>query len=137
MSSSSTLVRGNLKLTAARRDGMAHASNCRGCAERLSQERVLSAGLRAWAESSGRSQAPERLEAALLAAFRAQAPLRVAHRDTDSRPARLKFAAAGILILLAATLAFLQEWRSPRPFSRYPRPERSLPARLGCDTDRV
>jgi hypothetical protein len=114
------LVRGNLKATAARRDGMAHASNCRGCAERLSQERVLSAGLQAWAESSGRSQVPERLEAALLAAFRAHAPLRAAHRVTESRPARLKFAAAGIMIFLAATLAFLEDGRvrgpSPSPF---------------------
>jgi hypothetical protein len=109
------LVRGNLKLTAARRDGMAHVSNCRGCVERLSQERVLSAGLQAWAESSGRIQAPERLEAALLAAFRAHAPLRVAHRVTDSRPARLKLAAAGILILLGATLAFLENGRVRGP----------------------
>src|SRR4029453_554966 len=111
------LVRGNLKATAARRDGMAHTSNCRGCAERLSQERVLSAGLQAWARSSGRGQAPERLEAALLAAFRAHAPLRAAHRVTESRPARLKFAAAGILIFLAATLAFLEDGsvRGPSP----------------------
>jgi len=111
------LVRGNLKATAARRDGMAHTSNCRGCAERLSQERVLSAGLQAWARSSGRGQAPERLEAALLAAFRAETPLRAAHRDTESHPARLKFAAAGILILLATTLAFLEDGgvRGPSP----------------------
>jgi hypothetical protein len=109
------LVRGNLKVTAARRDGMAHASNCRGCVERLSQERVLSAALQAWAQSSGRGQAPERLEAALLAAFRAQAPLRAAHRDMESRPARLKLAAAGILILLGATLAFLENGRVRGP----------------------
>jgi hypothetical protein len=109
------LVRGNLKVTAARRDGMAHASNCRGCAERLSQERVLSAGLQAWAQSSGRGQAPERLEAALLAAFRAHAPLRAAHRATETRPARLKLAAAGILILLGATLAFLENGRVRGP----------------------
>jgi hypothetical protein len=114
------LVRGNLKLTAARRDGMAHASHCRWCVARLADERILSAGLKSWAESSRRSQAPDRLEAALLAAFRAQALLRVHSRAIESRPAKLKWAAASILILLAGTLAFLGDGgvRGPSaPFS--------------------
>lgn len=111
------LVRGNLKVAAARRDGMAHASNCRVCAARLSEERILSAGLRAWAESSSRGQAPKRLEAELLAAFRAHAPLRAARGVWETRLARLRFAAAGILVFLAATLAFLEDGgvRGPSP----------------------
>ena len=111
-------VRGSLQ-PATRRDVMAHASNCRGCAARLSDESLLSAGLRAWAMSSGRSQAPERLEAGLLAAFRAQAPLRVP-TVSGSRTARLRLVAASILILLAATLTFLQEGGRRSPSSPLP-----------------
>src|SRR5262245_1096334 len=114
------LVRGNLKLTATRRDGMAHASTCRCCAARLAEERILSAGLQSWAESSGRSRAPERLEAALLAAFRAQAPLRACHGVSESPPARLKWAAAGILMLVAATLSFLREGGVREPSAPLP-----------------
>jgi hypothetical protein len=114
------LVRGDLKLTSARREGMAHASTCRWCAARLAEERILSAALQSWAESSSRSRAPERLEAALLAAFRAHAPLRAGHSVTESRPARLKWAAAAILILLAGTLAFLGDGGLRGPSAPFP-----------------
>ncbi len=124
------LVRGNLKATAARRDGMAHASNCRGCAERLSQERVLSAGLQAWAESSGRepgagaarSRAARCLPGSGAAACRPQRhgepsgkveARRSRHPDTPGSDSGIP-----------------REWQSPRPFT-IRRPENSLPALSG------
>ena len=111
-------VRGGLQ-PATRRDVMAHASNCRACAARLSDESFLSAGLRAWAMNSGRNQAPERLEAGLLEAFRTQAPLRVP-TVSGNRTARLRLVAASILILLAATLIFLHQGGTRSPSTPLP-----------------
>lgn len=54
-----------------RADGLAHAAVCERCAARLASERALSAGLRALA-ATATTEAPGRVESALLAAFREQ-----------------------------------------------------------------
>ncbi|HEX5707421.1 MAG TPA: hypothetical protein VFX96_09005, partial [Pyrinomonadaceae bacterium] len=77
------LARGALVETSARDDARAHAEACRTCAARLADERALAAGLRAFAESERDLQAPARVEAALLAAFRAHVK-DGATRDADA-----------------------------------------------------
>lgn len=51
----------------------AHRDSCEACAARLADEQALSTGLRALAEGMKASEAPARVETALLAAFRARA----------------------------------------------------------------
>lgn len=55
-----------------RLSAQAHTENCQRCAARLADERVLTAGLRSLASRARTSEAPPRVETALLAAFRAQ-----------------------------------------------------------------
>ena len=62
-----------------------HERECARCAARLADERALSAGLRALAATMKGSEAPERVEGALLAAFRARAA--EAARDAAPAPA--------------------------------------------------
>jgi hypothetical protein len=53
-----------------RANGLAHAEACDRCAARLADERALTLGLRSVASSVEQAKAPERVETALLAAFR-------------------------------------------------------------------
>ena len=64
------LARGSLADAAARERSLAHPDSCARCAARLAAERALCAGLRAAAATE--ASAPPRVEAALLAAFRAR-----------------------------------------------------------------
>ena len=64
------LARGMLADASARERSLAHPDSCARCAARLAAERALCAGLRAAAATE--ASAPPRVEAALLAAFRAQ-----------------------------------------------------------------
>jgi hypothetical protein len=65
----------------ARKSGLAHADICERCASRLMDERALSVGLKSLAASDDRKIAPDNVEAALLAAFRAQSPQLVANHS--------------------------------------------------------
>lgn len=65
------LARERMMDAALRADGLAHAAVCERCAARLADERALSAGLRALAATAA-TEAPGRVESALLAAFREQ-----------------------------------------------------------------
>jgi hypothetical protein len=56
-----------------REAALAHADACPRCASRLADEKALRAGLRSLAASASGREAPPRVEAALLAAFRTQA----------------------------------------------------------------
>jgi hypothetical protein len=67
------LARGVLMEARSLAEAGAHEGVCVRCAARLSDERALSAGLRGLAASAGAEAAPPRVEANLLAAFRAQA----------------------------------------------------------------
>lgn len=78
-----------------RENALAHAASCSRCSSRLADERALTSGLRILATASD-EQAPARVEAALLNAFRQQngqveaiAPVRPARR-------RWLYAAAGV-----------------------------------------
>jgi hypothetical protein len=53
-----------------RANGLAHAEACESCAARLADERSLTMGLRSLSASMKETEAPQRVEAALLAAFR-------------------------------------------------------------------
>ncbi|HYN86831.1 MAG TPA: hypothetical protein VER32_16395, partial [Pyrinomonadaceae bacterium] len=66
------LARGALVETGARDAARAHADACRPCAARLGDERALAGGLRTLARAGGEAEEHARVEAALLAAFRAR-----------------------------------------------------------------
>ena len=67
------LARGTLSDARMRAAAEAHAESCVTCAARLADERALSGGLRALASGMSDAEAPARVEAALLTAFRARA----------------------------------------------------------------
>lgn len=67
------LARGALTDARRRAEALAHEKACAPCAARLADERALSTGLRALATGMKGAEAPARVEAALLAAFRARA----------------------------------------------------------------
>jgi hypothetical protein len=69
----------------ARAEALAHEAACGPCAARLADERALTAGLRTLAANDAHLEAPPRVEAALLAAFRARHANRpAAHADTNA-----------------------------------------------------
>lgn len=65
------LARGTLADARTRAAAEAHGESCGACAARLADERALSLGLRALAAGMRTAEAPARVEASLLAAFRA------------------------------------------------------------------
>ncbi len=67
------LARGTLADARTRAAAEEHSVSCEGCAARLADERALSVGLRALAAGMKTAEAPARVEAALLSAFRARA----------------------------------------------------------------
>src|SRR5262245_26078424 len=97
------LARGKMIDAASRTAGLAHAGACERCASRLADDRSLSAGLKSLAASDEGLAAPDRVEVALLAAFRAQSPNQVARHvpvRARIRPRWVLAAAAVILIAL-------------------------------------
>jgi hypothetical protein len=116
------------------RDGaLAHSESCERCAARLRDERMLSEGLRRVAAVATNEQAPARVEAALLAAFRERHSTRLAPSVNQS-PARGRArwaiaAAAMILILLAlAALRFDRSSTTRVQEAREIKPEQASPA---------
>jgi len=80
------LVRAKMIDAASRAAGMAHAEICERCASRLADERSLSAGLKSLLAGDEGKAAPDRVEVALLGAFRSQAPnLAARHLPAQSR----------------------------------------------------
>jgi hypothetical protein len=79
-----------------------HAAECAACAVRLARERRLSAGLRVLAAESETISTPPRVEARLLAAFRA------AHKIGAERVAwrRMRFVPWAVAGIVTAGLAF-------------------------------
>ena len=86
----------------ARERGLAHAESCECCAERLADERTLTAGLKALAASDEEKAAPDRLEAALLAAFRQQ-PIR---EGVPPRWPRWALAAAAMILVALGLIIY-------------------------------
>jgi len=67
------LAREGLQETETRASSLAHAAGCGHCAERLEAERALIAGVRAVVADIADNEAPQRVEAALVTAFRQRA----------------------------------------------------------------
>ena len=80
------IARGALMDAASREQALAHAADCARCAARLSDERALTGGLRSLAAEMSAQEAPARVEAALVAAFRERA----AAHDTSGAAATTK-----------------------------------------------
>jgi hypothetical protein len=110
------LARNSLLDTTTRDQGLIHTEVCEHCAARLAEERALLARVRAVVAEMAGEEPPARVDALLLAAFRAQtaatasstvvpAPSRTRHWSSW----KLAAVAAGILILISVMANF---WRS-------------------------
>ncbi len=110
------LARNRLLDATMREQGLVHTEICEWCASRLAEERALLAGVRAVVAEMAGEEAPARVEAALLAAFRAQTAA-TATRTVVPLPIRIKpwsswkFAAVAARILLLITVMAIF-WRS-------------------------
>jgi len=94
------LARAEMINATPREAGLVHAEICERCAARLADERALSAGLKSLAAGDEGKAAPDSVEAALLEAFHAQAPNRIARHfpvQLRSWPRWALAAAAAIL----------------------------------------
>lgn len=79
-------ARGQMLDTTARDGALRHAESCQACAARLAQEQSLTNALRALALDMKNLSAPARVEAKLLAAFRANLAQPDAPAATDAAP---------------------------------------------------
>lgn len=102
------LARGLLMDAAQRENALAHAASCAGCASRLADERALTGGLR-FVGKMANEEAPARVEAALLAAFRQQRAALPAVAPARTTRQRWLYAAAGVAAaaLIVTLLAFV------------------------------
>ena len=103
-----------------------HVSQCEPCARRLAREFRLSAGLRLLAAESETISTSQRVEARLLAAFRAAHDIGAQRRLTWWRMPFIPWAAAAIL---AAGLAFTV-WIAPKRRVEAPAAHHAAPARI-------
>jgi len=105
------LARDQMMDAATRVHAQAHASDCARCAARLADERMLTAGLRRLAMSTETEATPARVEAQLLAAFRAQHTASPVLAPTIARARlwpRAALAAAAAVMLAALALAAIR-----------------------------
>jgi anti-sigma factor RsiW len=130
------LARNSLLDAAARDQGLIHTEGCARCAARLAEERDLLARLRALAVEMAGDEPPARVDALLLAAFRAHTAATASSTvvpmagGAERRSSwKLAAAAAGILILTSA-MAVL--WKSTS--SRMPRREERAVAHTPVNT---
>jgi len=101
------LARGHLMDVAQRENALAHAASCACCASRLADERALTEGLR-FVANAANEEAPARVEAALLAAFRQQRAALPATLPARTATRRWLYAAAGVAaVALIVTLLAL------------------------------
>ncbi len=118
------LARGHLMDAAQREKANAHAASCACCAARLADERALADGLRFVAKTAN-EQAPARVEAALLAAFRQQRAAAPSVAPARTARARWLYAAAGVAaVALIVTLLALVASRTPD--SQQPGPRNAI-----------
>ncbi|HEV2860423.1 MAG TPA: hypothetical protein VGX48_05395 [Pyrinomonadaceae bacterium] len=94
----------------ARRGADSHEQECARCAARLADERALSAGLKALAATMKESEAPARVEGALLAAFRARAA-EDGHSAAPAASAKAEELPSGVLPFVGAPNDRQWSWR--------------------------
>lgn len=128
------LARNSLPDATARDQGLIHTEVCNRCAARLAQERALLARVRAVVAEMAGEEPPARVDALLLAAFRAQteatAPSTVVPTPGGAKrwsSWKLAAAAAGILILISV-MAILWKSTSSRMPAREERAVAPTPA---------
>ena len=98
------LARSQMLEARVKEDAHAHLENCKRCALRFANEQTLTAGLRAVTASVASTEAPARVEAALLTAFRQGTHSPFVLNKTPAQPIRTPWlpwsiaAAAAILI---------------------------------------
>ena len=116
------LARNSLLDAAARDQGLIHTEVCNRCAARLAQERALLARVRAVAVEMAGEEPPARVDALLLAAFRAQtaataSSIAIPAQGRAGRWSNWKFAAvaAGILILISVMAIIWKSTNSRMP----------------------
>ncbi|HEX8706837.1 MAG TPA: hypothetical protein VF723_01135 [Pyrinomonadaceae bacterium] len=116
------LARGQMTEAALRDQALAHTEDCQRCARRLADEQTLSAGLHVVAADSAGQEAPARVEAALLAAFRQRetaAPVAPVSSIKGARAQRLPrwavAAAAAVLIVAGLTVPRIFNATVPGP----------------------
>jgi hypothetical protein len=131
------LAREGLMDAGQREGALAHTTSCESCRSRLGDERALTDGLRSVAKDANQ-EAPPRVEAALLAAFRKQQPAHPA--SAPPRFAKRQWlyvaAAAAAVVVIVAMLALVasRTQKSQQPVEQkagtvVPRaPEESAPA---------
>ena len=112
------LARDQIMDMASRDSALAHSEECAECAARLADERILSAGLRYMAASASNEQAPARIEASLLAAFRernATVAAPVVRPINQRHLSRWAIAAAAAILILIALVALRANQSLPEP----------------------
>jgi hypothetical protein len=104
------LARNELIDSIGRQMSLAHTENCVRCANRLSGERALFAGVRAVVKELAEERAPAHVGAALLAAFRAQTAA-VTENTVVPMPPRVtrhwRLEAAAAILILVSVLVVL------------------------------
>jgi hypothetical protein len=119
------LARERLMDAAHREKALAHSASCARCALRLADEQALTGGLRFVTRTSN-EEAPARVEAALLAAFREQraAMPSVAPAQTSRRrPGTLWLYAAASVAAIALIVTLLALATSRARFAKQPAPQ--------------
>jgi len=91
---------------AQREDALGHAAACAGCGSRLADERALTEGLR-FIAGTANEEAPARVEAALLAAFKERPARAVAPIGARRRRWLYAAASAAAIALIVTLLAFV------------------------------
>jgi hypothetical protein len=114
-----------IELGADAAEGDRHAADCGACAVRLARERRLSAGLRLLASESEAISTPQRVEARLMAAFRAAHDIGSARPLAWWRTPLAPWAVAGILAAgLIFTVLIAPKRRVEAPAARHTAPSR-------------
>ncbi|HEX8138421.1 MAG TPA: hypothetical protein VF544_12590 [Pyrinomonadaceae bacterium] len=111
------LARAPLQDASERAEALAHAEGCQRCSVRLAEERALTSGLRTLAARAAQAQAPARVEAALLSAFRQRDNL-ILLKPAPEQPRRarnMRWAHAGIAAAVALLFIFAALFYVQRP----------------------
>lgn len=104
------LAREQMLEAGTRENALAHLESCNYCAARFKDEQSLTAGLRAVAANAALAEAPARVEAALLSAFRQGTTMSPADRFAQLKTPRWSpwAIAAAATILVVSAFAILQ-----------------------------